>query len=86
MIDVLQEVRWMLGMKGRRYKLWWSRKGGVGSVGVMVMEELSEKVVEVRKVSDKVMTVVVFQEDVLWFICEHAPQNGRSFEEKESFY
>ena len=45
----LQEVRWrgqgsmMLGMKGRRYKLWWSGKGdGVGGVGVMVMEELCE--------------------------------------------
>ena len=36
-------VRWrglgtrMLGMKGRRYKLWWSGKAdGVGGVGVMV--------------------------------------------------
>ena len=35
MFDVccMQEVRWkgqgivMLGMKGRRYKLWWSEKG-----------------------------------------------------------
>ena len=43
MIDVccLQEVRWrgqgdmMLGMKGRRYKLWWFRKGdGVDGLGV----------------------------------------------------
>ena len=43
----------MLGMKGRRYKLWWSGKGdGVGVVGVMVMEELCERVVEVRGVSD----------------------------------
>ena len=26
----------MLGMKGRRYKLWWSERGdGVGGVGVM---------------------------------------------------
>ena len=48
MVDVccLQEVRWrgqvarMLGMKGRRYKLWWSRKGDeVGGVGAMVKEE-----------------------------------------------
>ena len=45
MIDVccLQEVRWrwqgarMLEMKGRRYRLWLSKKGdGVGGVGVMV--------------------------------------------------
>ena len=68
MIDVccLQEVRCrgqgasMLGMKGRRYKLSWSGKGdGVGGVGVMVKEELCEKVVEVRIVSDRVMTLVV---------------------------
>ena len=60
MIDVccLQEVRWreqgarMLGMKGRRDKLWWSGKDGVGGVGVMVKEELYDKVVEVRRVSD----------------------------------
>ena len=47
MIDVccLLEVRWrgqgtrMLGMIGRRYKLWWSGKvGEVGGVGVMVKE------------------------------------------------
>ena len=51
----------MLGMKGRRYKLWWSgKRDGVGGVGVMVKEELCEKVVEVRMVSDRVMTVVVF--------------------------
>ena len=55
MIDVccLQEVRWigwgtgMLVMKGRRYELWWSGKGvGVGGVGVMVKEELCDKMVE----------------------------------------
>ena len=55
MIDVccLREVRWrgwcawMLGMKGRIYELWWSGKGdGVDCVGVVVEEELCEKVVE----------------------------------------
>ena len=58
MIDVccLQEVRWrgqvtiMLGMKGRRYQLWWSGKeDGVSGVGVMVKEELCEKEVEVNR-------------------------------------
>ena len=66
MIDVccLQEVRGqgarMLGVKGRRCKLWLSGKGdGVGGVGVIVKEELCEKVVEIKMVSDRVMTIVV---------------------------
>ena len=75
----------MLGMKGRRYKVWWYEKGiVVGCVGVMVMEELCEMVVKLKKVSDRVMTdVVVFEGDVLRLICGYAPQSGRSFEEKQ---
>ena len=96
LIDVccLQEVRWrgqgarILGMTGRRYKPWWSGKDGVAGVGVMVKEELWEKVVEVRRVSDIVMTVVVaFEEYVLRLICVHAPQCGGktvSFDELKS--
>ena len=43
--------------------------------------------VEVRRVSDRMMTVVVvFEEDVLRLICGYAPQSGRSLEEKQSFY
>ena len=67
MIDVccLQEVRWgghstrMLGIKGMRYMLLCRKGDGVGGVGVMVKEELCEKVVEVRRVSDRVMNVVI---------------------------
>ena len=33
------------------------------------MKEVHEKVVEVRRVSDRVMTVVVFEGDVLRLIC-----------------
>ena len=56
-------------------------------MGVMVKEELCEKVVGVRRVSGRVMTVaVVFEEDVLRLICGYAPQSGRSFEEKQCFY
>ena len=78
----------MLGMKGRRYKLRWSGKGnGVGGVGVMEKKKQREKVVEVRRVSDRVMrVVVVFEEDVLRLICGYALQSGRSLEEKQSFY
>ena len=41
--------------------------------------------VDVRRVSDRVMTVVVFEENVLKLICAYAPQSRRSLEEKQSF-
>ena len=88
----LQEMRWrgqdagMLGMK-RRYRLCWSGKGDrFGIVGVTVKEEMCEEVVEVRNVSGGVMTVVVFEGDVLRLICVYAPERGRCLEEKQSFY
>ena len=73
-----QEVRligqgaMMLGMKGRRYKLWWSLKG-------------DKKLVRARKASDKVMTVVVIFKEVLRLICGYSPQSGRSLEENIPF-
>ena len=63
----------MLWMEGRRYKLWWFVKGdGVGGVGVMIKDELCKKVVEVGKVSDRVMAVVLVFEDVLRLVCGYA--------------
>ena len=51
----------------------------------MVKEELCENVVEIRMVSDGVMTVVVvFEEDVLMLICGYAPRSGICLEEKHS--
>ena len=38
-------------MKGRKYELWCSGRGdGVGGVGVVVSEELFEKLLEVKNV------------------------------------
>ena len=63
----VQEVRWrglgfgVLGMEGRRYKLWWSgKRGGIDGVGVTVKEELCENLVAVRMITDRVMALVVF--------------------------
>ena len=66
-------------MKGRRYKLWWSGKGdGVGGVVVMVKDELCENALEVRIISDTLITVVVvIDKDVLKLIYGYAPQIGR---------
>ena len=56
-------------------------------MGVIVKGELCEKVVEVRRLSNRVMTlVVVFEKDVLRFICGYVPQGGRSLENKQSIY
>ena len=75
----------MLGMKGRRYKLWWSGKGdGIGGVGIMVKEVLCEEVLEVRRVSDDCCFSI--QEGVLRLICGYTPQSRRSLVEKQSFY
>ena len=90
----LQEVRWrgqgaqFMGVKGRRYKSWWSgNSAGTGGVGVLVKEELCEKVVEVRRKSDRVMTVVMaLEEEVVRIICVYGLQSGRTGAEKERFY
>ena len=41
---------------------------------------------KVRRVSDRVILVVVFEEDVLRLICGYALQSGRRLEEKQFFY
>ena len=78
----------MLGMKGMTCKLWWSGNGdGVGGLGVMVKVELCEKMVDVRRLSDRVMTLVsVFAEDVVRLTCGYARQSGRCLEEKQPPY
>ena len=51
-------------------------------------EELCEKVVEVRRKSDRVMAVVMaLEEEVVRIICVYGPQqSGRTGAEKERFY
>ena len=44
----------LVGLQHRMYKLWWSgNQEGYGGVGVVVIEELYGKVVEVRRVRSK---------------------------------
>ena len=95
-VDVccLQEVRWrgegarFIGVKGRRYKLWWcGNDDKTGGVGILVKEELCEKMVEVRRRCDRVMGIgLVFGEEVVRVICAYAPQSGKPDSEKELFY
>ena len=80
MIDV--ERTWLKGClvwRGWRCRLWWSGKGDrIGGVGDK-MNELCEKMVKVRIVSDRVMAVgLVVEQDVLSLTCGYVPQSGRS--------
>ena len=56
-----------VGCRSRRYKSWWSgNNDGIERVGILVKEELCEKVVEVRSKSDRVMAMVLaFEEEVI---------------------
>ncbi len=86
-VDVcaLQETRWkggaakFVGAVGRRYKLWWKGDdGGTGGVGVMVKEELAEKVLEVKRKSVRVIVVVMVVGQVtVRVISGYAPQQNR---------
>ena len=56
-------------------------------MGILVKEELCEKVVEVRRRCDRVMGIgLVFGEEVVRVICAYAPQSGKPDSEKELFY
>ena len=49
---------------------------------MLVKEELYDKVVEVRRVNDRVMSLVIVLElKVLRVVCAYAPQSGKSMEE-----
>ena len=95
-VDVccLQEIRWkgqgsrFVGTCGRRYKLWWSgNDNGSGGVGILVKEEISGNVVEVRRRSDRVMAIVLtLGQELVRILCAYAPQSGRPDSEKVCFY
>ena len=67
----------------RHKLLWFGSRDGVGGAGVMV----KKKVMELGRMSDRVMAVVlVFEDIVLKLICAYIGQSGRSLEAKEIFY
>ena len=67
--------------------VWKYCSDGTGGVGVLVKEELCEKVVEVGRKSDRVMMVVMaLEEEVVRIICVYGRQSGRTGAEKEHFY
>ena len=85
----VEEQRYSVsGGFGQRNKLWWSgNSSGIGEVGILVKEELCEKVVDVRRKSDRVMVVVhAFGKHVTRVISAYGSQAERPLEEKQSLY
>ncbi|KAG5573068.1 hypothetical protein H5410_062834 [Solanum commersonii] len=89
-IACVQETKWV-GSKARdvdRFKLWYS--GGSrdrNGVGILVDGNLRELVVEVRRISDRLMTIkLVIGGYTLSVISASAPQVGLDEEAKKLFY
>jgi hypothetical protein len=70
------------------YKFFWQGgEEGMAGVGVLVKMSWVEKVVEVRRVSERIMLVkLILGRKVLNVVTAYAPQVGRSAEEKDSFW
>jgi exonuclease III len=70
------------------YKFFWmGGKEGISGVDVMIAREWIESVVEVHRVSDRMMVLSVsIGKVVLHLVSIYAPQVGRPMEEKEEFY
>ena len=66
--------------------MWWSgNSSGIGGVGILV-KELREKVVNVRRRSDRVMVVMLaLGKQVIRVISANGPKAGSPLEEKHRF-
>uniref|UniRef100_A0A914UVW4 Endonuclease/exonuclease/phosphatase domain-containing protein n=1 Tax=Plectus sambesii TaxID=2011161 RepID=A0A914UVW4_9BILA len=89
-IACVQEV-WWKGEKSRDigagYKLIYYGTSSKNGVGVIINEQLRERVLEVRRISDRLMAVKMdLPEGPMVIISAYAPQVGCAAEEKEAFW
>ena len=90
----IQEARWkgegakIMGNGSMRCKFFWKGcDSGNAGVGVLVSERWISQVIEVRRVSERLVVVrVAIGRLVLNIISAYAPQVGLSMEEKEDFW
>ena len=70
-----------------RYKLFWKGcEGGTAGVGVLVGESWIDKVLEVKRISERIMVLrVIVGKSVLNLVSVYAPQVGLQMEKKEEF-
>jgi hypothetical protein len=91
----VQETRWKgegtrrIEGGDKRYKFFWKGCNEVGGsgVGILVAEKWVTNVVEVRRISERIMVLkVAIGKQVFNIVSAYAPQAGRSAVEKESFW
>jgi exonuclease III len=93
-ICCIQEVRYRnqgsttFGSNEQKYKFWYSgNKDGTNGVGILMKQELAEKVIEVERYSDRMMKVKMVIGRVVYEIFSvYAPQTGRPAQEKMEFW
>ncbi len=73
---------------GAKYKLFWKgNKQGLNGCGCVISEELIDKVIEVERVSDRLMMVrLLVGKGLVNVISAYAPQVGRRQVEKDVFW
>ena len=92
-IDILclQETKWK-GSKERNIgggcKLFYNKTDGrKNGIGIVVREELVESVLEVKRVSDRLMAMKLYVKGlILNIVSAYAPQVNNSMEEKKDFW
>ena len=92
-ICCVQEVRYKrystttLGEGSVKYNFWYSSSSSdTNGVGILVRQELAEDVIEVEKISDRIMRIkIVFGTTINNIISVYAPQVGRPNTEKDAF-
>lgn len=85
----IQETRWK-GNKtkdlGRGYKLYYSGGRNRNGVGIVVSKELKDKVVDIKRNGDRIMSIKLCLDEKVNIVCAYAPQVGCDLEEKDEFW
>ncbi|GJV91045.1 aminopeptidase M1 [Tanacetum coccineum] len=89
-IACFQETKWKGSRtrEGNQYKLWYSGSTTArNGVGVALAPDLKDKVVQVIRISDRIMLVsLVIEEETINVISAYAPQVGLGEAEKKNFW
>ena len=73
--------------KGGGYKIFYNGADGKNGIGLVVREELDESVLEVKRVSDRLMTMKLeIKGSILNIVSVYALQVNNSMEEKNDFW